>query len=73
MVTGELKSKIDSLWEIFWTGGEEITSVQQALIEALNYQTPGSVRLPGAFFTPGTSAAVRSDHSICKRDRNRLR
>ena len=21
MVTGELKSKIDSLWEIFWTGG----------------------------------------------------
>lgn len=21
MITGELKSKIDSLWEIFWTGG----------------------------------------------------
>ena len=21
MVTGELKNKIDSLWEIFWTGG----------------------------------------------------
>ena len=21
MMTGELKSKIDSLWEIFWTGG----------------------------------------------------
>ena len=21
MVTGELKSKIDNLWEIFWTGG----------------------------------------------------
>ena len=21
MVTGELKSKIDSLWQIFWTGG----------------------------------------------------
>jgi type I restriction enzyme M protein len=21
MVTGELKGKIDSLWEIFWTGG----------------------------------------------------
>ena len=21
MVIGELKSKIDSLWEIFWTGG----------------------------------------------------
>lgn len=21
MVTGELKSKIDGLWEIFWTGG----------------------------------------------------
>jgi type I restriction enzyme M protein len=21
MVTGELRSKIDSLWEIFWTGG----------------------------------------------------
>ena len=21
MVTGELKSKIDSLWEIFWVGG----------------------------------------------------
>ena len=21
MVTGELRSKVDSLWEIFWTGG----------------------------------------------------
>ena len=21
MITGELKSKIDSLWETFWTGG----------------------------------------------------
>ena len=21
MITGELKNKIDSLWEIFWTGG----------------------------------------------------
>lgn len=21
MVTGELKSKIDNLWELFWTGG----------------------------------------------------
>ena len=21
MITGELKSKIDGLWEIFWTGG----------------------------------------------------
>ena len=21
MVTGELKNKIDSLWEVFWTGG----------------------------------------------------
>ena len=21
MITGELKSKINSLWEIFWTGG----------------------------------------------------
>ena len=21
MITGELKSKIDSIWEIFWTGG----------------------------------------------------
>ena len=21
MVTGELKNKIDGLWEIFWTGG----------------------------------------------------
>lgn len=23
MVTGELKNKIDSLWEIFWTGGSD--------------------------------------------------
>ena len=21
MVTGELKNKVDGLWEIFWTGG----------------------------------------------------
>lgn len=21
MITGELKNRIDSLWEIFWTGG----------------------------------------------------
>ena len=21
MITGELKNKIDSIWEIFWTGG----------------------------------------------------
>ena len=21
MITGELKSKVDGLWEIFWTGG----------------------------------------------------
>lgn len=21
MITGELKNKIDNLWEIFWTGG----------------------------------------------------
>lgn len=21
MITGELKNKIDSLWQIFWTGG----------------------------------------------------
>ena len=21
MITGELKNKIDGLWEIFWTGG----------------------------------------------------
>ena len=31
MVTGELKNKIDSLWEIFWTGGltNDISDVHQ--------------------------------------------
>jgi len=34
MVTGELKNKIDSLWEIFWTGG--ITN-PLAVIEQMTY------------------------------------
>ena len=34
MVTGELKSKIDALWEIFWTGG--ITN-PLAVIEQMTY------------------------------------
>ena len=31
MVTGELKNKIDGLWEIFWTGGitNPLTVVEQ--------------------------------------------
>ena len=34
MVTGELKSKIDSLWEIFWTGGltNPLDVIEQMLV-----------------------------------------
>ena len=34
MITGELKNKVDKIWEIFWTGG--ITNPLE-VIEQLNY------------------------------------
>lgn len=34
MITGEIKSKIDKIWEIFWTGG--ITN-QLSVIEQFTY------------------------------------
>jgi hypothetical protein len=45
MITGELKSKIDKLWEEFWTGGianpltviEQITFLMYARMLEMNY------------------------------------
>ena len=34
MITGELKNKVDKIWEIFWTGG--ITNPLE-VIEQFNY------------------------------------
>ena len=34
MITGELKNKVDKIWEIFWTGG--ITNPLE-VIEQINY------------------------------------
>ena len=37
MITGELKNRIDRLWEMFWTGG--ITNPLD-VIEQITYLTP---------------------------------
>lgn len=39
MITGELKNRINSLWEIFWTGG--ITNPLDVVAQ-MTYQTNGT-------------------------------
>ena len=41
MVTGELKSRIDSLWEIFWTGGltNPLDVIEQMTYSSISWPT----------------------------------
>lgn len=42
MITGELKNKIDSLWEIFWTGGLTNKSIFDGKIQIGSREIEGS-------------------------------
>ena len=42
MITGELKNKIDSLWEIFWTGGLTNKSIFDRKIQIGSREIEGS-------------------------------
>ena len=61
MVTGELKSKIDALWEIFWTGG--ITN-PLAVIEQMTYLM--------FIFPTSSEGFMRWSRSKTARGRNRV-
>ena len=41
MITGELKNKVDKIWEIFWTGG--ITNPLE-VIEQFNYLSSSQMK-----------------------------
>ena len=42
MITGELRNKIDKIWETFWTGGDyKSTGCYRAIYLFVIYQTVG--------------------------------
>ena len=69
MITGELKNRIDSLWEIFWTGGltNPLDVIEQIVI--MNNYSLGSTTLPKLLPKPlpklssyGGNARIRTMH-----------
>ena len=50
MITGELKNKIDSIWEIFWTGGltNPLDVIEQMTYLMFIHDLDGSDNLPSS-------------------------